>query len=123
MLYSHNGQLKAKASAPAPSAEPVPTTIEVEKLPPRAGGTKSFNSDAETDAGVVTEEAQPAEPQPEVDWDDQSELKKLISEQAFSNTQELEELLKRVPESLRPALLKALEVANYNYELVIQHLK
>lgn len=116
-------QATAPAAVPAPTAEPVPTTAEVEKLPPRAGGTKSFNADIEGDSGIVVEEGQPAEPKTEDDEVVQSELKKLISEQAVSNTQELEELLKRVPESLRPALLKALEIANYNYELVIQNLE
>ena len=109
--------------APAPSMEPAPTSIEVGQLPPRADETKSFGADTETNAGQAVEESWSVGSQPEVDDSDQSELKKLISEQALSNTMELEELLERVPESLRPALLKALEIANYNYQLVIQNLE
>jgi hypothetical protein len=113
----------APEAAPAPSMAPAPSPEEAEKLLPRAEGTKSFDGDMETNDGAGAEESWSSGLQPAADDSDQSELKQLISQQAFENTQDLVELLERVPESLQPALLQALEVANYNYELVIRYLE
>lgn len=55
------------------------------------------------------------------DKGEKSELKDTVSKQAEKNTKDLEETLKRAPESVRPALEKAIQDAQKGYEKALDN--
>jgi hypothetical protein len=55
--------------------------------------------------------------------DEQAELKELLSRRAVENQDALRAALERVPESVRPALQKALEDADVGYGQALDKLK
>lgn len=101
--------------APAPEVEIPPEAVEEVPVmaPPRAQGPREDTGRDEergrADKGIKSEH--------------QARLMEIVSEQAIENIEELEELLEKVPESLIPALLRALEVAGNGYEEVLRNLE
>ncbi len=100
--------------APAPVIE-IPSE-PVEEVPvmaaPRAGGPRE-DAGRDEERGRADREVKP---------DNQARFRMNVSEQAMENIQELQELLEEAPESLKPALLRALEVAIDGYEQALNNL-
>jgi hypothetical protein len=57
-----------------------------------------------------------------VEPDEQSKLKKNVSQRAVANQEALKAALERVPESVRPAIMEAIEVAGAGYERALESL-
>jgi hypothetical protein len=53
----------------------------------------------------------------------QADLKNTVSRQAEKNTQKLEEVLKRVPDNVKPALEKAIDVAGKGYDEALKNIE
>jgi hypothetical protein len=100
----------ALGPAPVPATEPAAEEAPVLMAPSAPG--PSEEADKARGRGRVDE----------VKPDNQAKLRITVSEQAFKNSQKLQELLDRVPASLKPALRRALEVANNGYEQVLRNL-
>jgi hypothetical protein len=106
------GQISVASNVSAPAATgrweneatrtPVPTTAApgVTSLPP-----------------TTTEEANKTETNKEA-----KDLKTTVSQQAEKNTQQLEDVLKRAPDNVKPALEKALEVAGNGYDKALKNM-
>jgi hypothetical protein len=56
------------------------------------------------------------------EWDDEQALRELVIQQSIENTEKLMELLDKVPESVRPALLRAIAIAGNGYEQTLRNL-
>ncbi len=114
----------APAPAPAPSPEPEPALATVQEEAP----------------APVIEVPQPVVPEKEPiltapraaeigsaveegEVDSQEQLWIDVFNQAWENIQELEELLQRVPESVKTSLHRTLEVAHNGYEAVLKNLE
>lgn len=54
--------------------------------------------------------------------DEQAELRMVLSRRAVENSMALQEVLERVPESVKPALRRAIEVASAGYEQALSNL-
>jgi hypothetical protein len=111
----------APAAAPEPREAPAPVVeappVVPEKQPlltaPRAPGV----SDATAEGGEPAWAGEPAEP------GSQAQLRIDVFNQARENIRELETLLETAPESLKPSLQRALEVAHNGYEAVLRGLE
>jgi hypothetical protein len=99
--------------APAPVIEVPPETEEEAPMlaAPRAAGPPE-------EAGKAGDRGQGNKIKP----DSQARIREIVSEQALKNSQKLREVLERVPESLKPALRRALEVADNGYEQALRNL-
>lgn len=114
-------QMEAPLLQELPSEEAPPPIIELppraaEKAPvavPRAPGQREDTGRVEI-AVEPDELTEPAE---------QALLKMLVSRRAVENTQALQAVLERVPESLKPALRRALEVLGAGYEEALRNLE
>lgn len=108
-------EVRAPADAPAPVVEIPPE--HVEEVPvmaaPRAQGPRE-DAGRDEERGRADKVSKPGH---------RARLIEVVSEQAMENSQKLQELLERVPESLIPALLRALEVADNGYEEVLRSLE
>jgi len=94
---------------PAPTIM-VPAAAEVSPpMPPAPGGANDILRSYGLDSN-------------DFDVDDWESLKELLSRHAASNTQALWELLEKVPEELRSALLEAIQVAGEGYDNALRNL-
>jgi len=103
-------QMKApppEIEVPPEAAEEAPVLAE-----PRAPGPRE-------DAGRAADRGRKDK---DVEPDNQARFRMNVSEQAMENIQELQDLLERAPESLKPALRRALEVAINGYEQALRNL-
>ena len=100
--------------APPPEIEVTPEAAEEAPVlaEPRAPGPRE-------DAGRAADRGREDK---DVEPDNQARFRMNVSEQAMENIQELQDLLERAPESLKPALRRALEVAINGYEQALRNL-
>ena len=100
--------------APPPEIEVPPEAAEEAPVlaVPRAPGPRE-------DAGRAADRGREDK---DVEPDNQARLRGIVSEQAMENSRKLQEALERVPESLKPALRRALEVADNGYEQALRNL-
>lgn len=103
-------QMKApppEIEVPPEAAEEAPVMAE-----PRAPGPRE-------DAGRAADRGRKDK---DVEPDNRARFRMNMSEQAMENIKELQDLLERAPESLKPALRRALEVADNGYEQALRNL-
>jgi hypothetical protein len=98
-----------QAPAPPPPVAIKQTPPPVIELPPAPAEAPAIDEDA-----TATVEAEPTQ---------QAELRELLIRRSVENTQELLDLLEKVPESMRPALLRAIMIAGSGYDVAIQNLE
>ena len=111
------------APMPAPVQEEVPApVIEVPPVVPEKEPILTAPRAAEAEI-AAEETGRPGWESREAEIDVQTRLRIDILDQAWENVQELEELLERAPESLKPLLKRAIEVARNGYENVLQNLE
>lgn len=120
--------------APAPEPEPTPVSAPTPAPAPAPAPVIKIPQEPVEEAPALTA-PRAAEPREEVGKavdsnmeekvkpDHQERLKIIVSEQALKNSQKLQELLERVPESLKPALRRALEIADSGYEQALRNLE
>ena len=139
----------APVPAPAPSPAPMPAAVQEEapaavieappkaaeepvdipaptiEVPPVVPQKEPFlTAPRAAEAEIATEESgRPGWEVGEGEIDDQARLRIDVFDQAWENVQELEELLERAPEALKPLLKRAIEVARNGYENVLQNLE
>jgi len=121
------------APAPSPAPEPEPEVAQVpvdapapavgippeavEEVPvmaaPRATGPRE-DTGRDKERGRADKVTKPER---------QARLIEIVSEQAIENSKKLQELLEEAPESLKPALLRALKVVGNGYEDVLRNLE
>jgi len=100
---------------PAPVIE-IPPEAVVEAPAPTAPGAAVMREEAGADKERDREDE-------EVETDDEARLRTIVSEQALKNSKKLQELLENAPEALKPALRRALEVADNGYGQALRNLK
>jgi hypothetical protein len=102
------------AETPPPVAETTPPPAVVEEAPvltaPKATAPREDVGKAEVSG------------EGEGETDAQARLRTIIAQQAEENSQALQDVLARVPESVRQALLRAIEVADTGYGQVLANL-
>jgi len=107
----------APTLAPPPASVPAPALVPpVEEAPSKAalkapGTSENIGSGkgGKQDVGDIKS-------------DKQSKLKEILSHRAIENREALREVLERVPESVKPALRRAIEEAGAGYERALRHL-
>jgi len=122
-----------EAPAPVPTPRPEPEAAQVPMEPPAPIIEIPPPATVEQDsAPVIITAPEPAEDvlkageagmeEAEVEPDNQALLRMNVSEQAMENIEELLELLESAPDSLKPVILRALEVAIEGYEQALDNL-
>ncbi len=105
---------QTQLKAPPPEIEVPTEAVEEAPVPaaPRAVGPRE-DTGRDEDRGRADKGTKP---------EHQARLIEIVSEQALENSKKLQELLERAPESLKPALRRALEVADNGYEQALRNL-
>jgi len=126
--------LPAPAVAPVPAPEPTQTPEEAPSLTQAPPPVIEVPPPAEEAAPVLTTPQAPAPvegtgPAKEsaannegVKLDKQEKLRAILSRKAAENSQVLEDELEKVPDKLKPALQRAIEVANNGYQQALNNL-
>ena len=120
------------APAPAPAPEPAPSVEEAPSLMQAPPPVIEVPSPPEEEAPVITippasvkgvgpENKRVTKDESEK-FDKQEKLRTILSEKAAKNSKALRDHLEKVPESLRPALEQAIEVADRGYEQALENL-
>ncbi len=126
--------LPAPAAAPVPAPEPTQTAEEAPSLTQAPPPVIEVPPPTEEAAPVLTTPQAPAPvagigPAKEsaannegVKLDKQAKLRAILSRKAAENSQVLEDELEKVPDKLKPALQRAIEVANNGYQQALNNL-
>jgi hypothetical protein len=126
--------IPAPAAAPVPAPEPTQTVEEAPSLTPAPAPVIEVPPPAEEEAPVLTTPQAPAPVKgtgPEkanaankesVKLDKQEKLRAILSRKAAENSQVLQDELEKVPDKLKPALQRAIEVANNGYKQALSNL-
>ena len=101
-------QVQLKQAPPAVAVEKAPVAV-APKAPGRPEGVGPVSDNAVSDEDIKP--------------DTQAELKRIISLRAAKNSEALQNILSRVPESVRPALHRAIEVAGEGYDKALANLE
>jgi hypothetical protein len=109
-------QAPLKQEPPTAAAEKAPM-VAIEKAPAATAPVEpgvSNGAGPVSDNAVINEGIKP---------DEQTKLRTVLSRKAVENSQALQDILNRVPESVRPALLRAIEVADNGYDKALKNLQ
>jgi hypothetical protein len=119
------------AAPPAPIAAPTmpqPPTITLAPIPFPTQPSRTIGNNQEDNVGktTVTTDANKNKEKDAPEYNStnnkEAKLKELLSKNATSNDEALKAMLERAPESVKPALKQAINVANSGYEKALNNL-
>jgi len=120
--------MAANLAAPQEGEGVVPLAPALEEVPEEVLAPPVAEEPPEKEAGVVMAPAPPAVeeapvPPGQVKIDRRAKLRQVVARRAIEHPAALREVLQKVPESARPALLRVIDASDAEYEKILNALR